>query len=38
MPTVDLDPWNNDGTLGTIDRFRYLVKLSGGEVIALERL
>ncbi|KAH9918460.1 long-chain-fatty-acid-CoA-ligase [Fomitopsis serialis] len=36
--TGDVGQWNPDGTLSLIDRIKNLVKLSGGEYIALERL
>jgi len=36
--TGDVGRWNPDGTLSVIDRIKNLVKLSGGEYIALERL
>lgn len=36
--TGDVGQWNSDGTLSLIDRKKNLVKLSGGEYIALERL
>ncbi|KAG9030909.1 long-chain fatty acid-CoA ligase [Tulasnella sp. JGI-2019a] len=36
--TGDIGRWNKDGTLSVIDRIKNLVKLSGGEYIALERL
>ncbi|KAI5480011.1 long-chain acyl-CoA synthetase [Pseudohyphozyma bogoriensis] len=36
--TGDIGQWNPDGTLSIIDRKKNLVKLSGGEYIALERL
>jgi len=36
--TGDIGQWNADGTLSIIDRLKNLVKLSGGEYIALERL
>ncbi|GAA6059698.1 hypothetical protein JCM10212_000085, partial [Sporobolomyces blumeae] len=36
--TGDIGQWNKDGTLSIIDRKKNLVKLSGGEYIALERL
>ncbi|KPV76200.1 uncharacterized protein RHOBADRAFT_48175 [Rhodotorula graminis WP1] len=36
--TGDVGRWNKDGTLSVIDRKKNLVKLSGGEYIALERL
>ncbi|KAG8969043.1 long-chain fatty acid-CoA ligase [Tulasnella sp. 419] len=38
MRTGDIGQWNKDGTLSVIDRIKNLVKLSGGEYIALERL
>lgn len=36
--TGDVGQWNADGTLSLIDRKKNLVKLSGGEYIAIERL
>ncbi|KAJ3727394.1 long-chain-fatty-acid-CoA-ligase [Lentinula raphanica] len=36
--TGDVGQWNEDGTLSLIDRVKNLVKLQGGEYIALERL
>jgi len=36
--TGDVGQWNKDGTLSIIDRIKNLVKLQGGEYIALERL
>jgi len=36
--TGDVGQWNPTGTLSVIDRIKNLVKLSGGEYIALERL
>ncbi|POY75016.1 hypothetical protein BMF94_1992 [Rhodotorula taiwanensis] len=36
--TGDIGQWNADGTLSIIDRKKNLVKLQGGEYIALERL
>jgi long-chain acyl-CoA synthetase len=36
--TGDVGQWNPNGTLSVIDRKKNLVKLSGGEYIALERL
>ncbi|KDQ56037.1 hypothetical protein JAAARDRAFT_36828 [Jaapia argillacea MUCL 33604] len=38
LRTGDVGQWNADGTLSLIDRIKNLVKLSGGEYIALERL
>jgi len=38
LRTGDVAQWNPDGTLTLIDRIKNLVKLSGGEYIALERL
>ncbi|KAF8260067.1 long-chain-fatty-acid-CoA-ligase [Lactarius quietus] len=36
--TGDVGTWNKDGTLSLVDRIKNLVKLQGGEYIALERL
>ncbi|OAV90647.1 hypothetical protein, variant [Puccinia triticina 1-1 BBBD Race 1] len=36
--TGDIAQWNTDGTLSIIDRKKNLVKLAGGEYIALEKL
>ncbi|KAF8148883.1 hypothetical protein B0H34DRAFT_735701 [Crassisporium funariophilum] len=36
--TGDVGQWNEDGTLSLVDRLKNLVKLPGGEYIALERL
>ncbi|KAF8170269.1 hypothetical protein K438DRAFT_1982789 [Mycena galopus ATCC 62051] len=36
--TGDVGQWNADGTLTLIDRIKNLVKLAGGEYIALEQL
>ncbi|PPR01286.1 hypothetical protein CVT24_006361 [Panaeolus cyanescens] len=36
--TGDIGQWNEDGTLSIIDRLKNIVKLQGGEYIALERL
>lgn len=38
LRTGDIGQWNKDGTLSIIDRLKNLVKLAGGEYIALERL
>lgn len=38
LRTGDVGQWNKDGTLTIIDRIKNLVKLQGGEYIALERL
>ncbi|KIJ18044.1 hypothetical protein PAXINDRAFT_167347 [Paxillus involutus ATCC 200175] len=38
LRTGDVGQWNPDGTLSLIDRIKNLVKLQGGEYIALERL
>ncbi|KAI8344331.1 hypothetical protein BC941DRAFT_408356 [Chlamydoabsidia padenii] len=38
LQTGDIAEWNEDGTLGIIDRKKNLVKLSNGEYIALEKL
>ncbi|KAJ7703899.1 long-chain-fatty-acid-CoA-ligase [Mycena rosella] len=38
MRTGDVGRWNSDGTLTLIDRIKNLVKLAGGEYIALEQL
>jgi long-chain acyl-CoA synthetase len=38
LRTGDVGQWNDDGTLSLIDRVKNLVKLQGGEYIALERL
>lgn len=38
LMTGDVGQWNKDGTLSVIDRKKNLVKLSGGEYIAIERL
>lgn len=38
LNTGDIGQWNKDGTLSLIDRKKNLVKLAGGEYIALERL
>ena len=36
--TGDIGQWNKDGTLAIIDRLKNLVKLAGGEYIAVEHL
>jgi len=36
--TGDVGQWNKDGTLSIIDRLKNLIKLSGGEYIAIEHL
>ncbi|KAJ7257523.1 long-chain-fatty-acid-CoA-ligase [Mycena haematopus] len=38
LRTGDVGRWNEDGTLTLIDRIKNLVKLAGGEYIALEQL
>ncbi|KAH9957523.1 acetyl-CoA synthetase-like protein [Russula dissimulans] len=38
LRTGDVGQWNKDGTLSVIDRIKNLVKLQGGEYIALEHL
>ncbi|KAJ7661936.1 long-chain-fatty-acid-CoA-ligase [Mycena polygramma] len=38
LRTGDVGQWNKDGTLSLIDRIKNLVKLAGGEYIALEQL
>jgi len=38
LRTGDVGQWNKDGTMTLIDRIKNLVKLQGGEYIALERL
>jgi len=38
LRTGDVGQWNSDGTITLIDRIKNLVKLQGGEYIALERL
>nr|GAT48813.1 long-chain-fatty-acid-CoA ligase [Mycena chlorophos] len=38
LRTGDIGRWNPDGTLTLIDRIKNLVKLAGGEYIALEQL
>ncbi|KAF9027422.1 acetyl-CoA synthetase-like protein [Hymenopellis radicata] len=38
MRTGDVGQWNSDGTLTLVDRIKNLIKLAGGEYIALERL
>ncbi|KAI5121463.1 hypothetical protein M0805_003920 [Coniferiporia weirii] len=38
LRTGDVGQWNPDGTLSLIDRIKNLIKLQGGEYIALERL
>ncbi|KAF9257898.1 long-chain-fatty-acid-CoA-ligase [Marasmius fiardii PR-910] len=38
MRTGDVGQWNPDGTVSLIDRVKNLVKLQGGEYIALEKL
>ncbi|CAL1698511.1 unnamed protein product [Somion occarium] len=38
LRTGDVAQWNPDGTMTLIDRIKNLIKLQGGEYIALERL
>ncbi len=38
LMTGDIGQWNKDGTLSLIDRKKNLIKLAGGEYIALEKL
>ncbi|KAI0252289.1 long-chain-fatty-acid-CoA-ligase [Lactifluus subvellereus] len=38
LRTGDVGQWNKDGSLTVIDRIKNLIKLQGGEYIALERL
>ncbi|KAG2105453.1 uncharacterized protein F5147DRAFT_240678 [Suillus discolor] len=38
LRTGDVGQWNADGTLSLIDRIKNLIKLQGGEYIALEQL
>ncbi|KAJ7778653.1 long-chain-fatty-acid-CoA-ligase [Mycena maculata] len=38
LRTGDVGRWNADGTLSLIDRIKNLIKLAGGEYIALEQL
>ncbi|KAG6331447.1 hypothetical protein ID866_7643 [Astraeus odoratus] len=38
LRTGDVGQWNPDGTISLIDRIKNLVKLQGGEYIALEQL
>ncbi|KAG2039421.1 long-chain-fatty-acid-CoA-ligase [Suillus americanus] len=38
LRTGDIGQWNADGTISLIDRIKNLIKLQGGEYIALEQL